>query len=81
MKQQSDNYVVCEGCAYWEQDGNYYTTTVNKRKNIDWKNATRIDIKSDSGLDITNIHQLYDCLHTIKKAQRQLLNETRKLAV
>jgi len=81
MKQQSDNYVVCEGIAYWEQDGNYYTTTVNKRKNIDWKNATRIDIKSDSGLDITNIHLLYDCLHTIKASQRQLLNETRKLAV
>ena len=81
MKEQSDNYVVCEGYAYWEKDGNYFTTTVDKRKNIDWKNASRIDIKSPGGLDIPNIHQLYDCLHTIKSAQRQLLNETRKVSV
>jgi|TARA_B100001059_G_scaffold203473_1_gene212120 hypothetical protein len=76
-----DNYVVCEGYAYWEKDGNYYTTTVDKKNNINWANASRIDIKSPGGLDITSVHQLYDCLHTIKSTQRQLLNETRKVAV
>lgn len=76
-----DNYVVCEGYAYWEKDGNYFTTTVDKKNNIQWSDASRIDIKSTSGIDITNVHQLYDCLHAIKTAQRQLLNETRKIAV
>lgn len=81
MKPIIDNYVVCEGYAYWEKDGNYYTTTVDRRNNIQWSDASRIDIKSPGGIDITNVHQLYDCLHTIKSAQRQLLNETRKVAV
>ena len=76
-----ENYVVCEGYAYWEKDGNYYTTTVDGKNNINWSNATRIDIKSSGGIDIANVHQLYDCLHGIKTAQRQLLNETRKVAV
>jgi len=76
-----DNYVVCEGYAYWEKDGNYYTTTVDGKNNINWQNATRIDIKSSSGLDSRNVHSLYDSLHAIKTAQRQLLNETRKIAV
>ena len=76
-----ENYVVCEGYAYWEKDGNYYTTTVDKKNNIQWADATRIDIKSTSGIDITNVHQLYDSLHSIKTSQRQLLNETRKIAV
>ena len=81
LKQMSDNYVVCEGYAYWEKDGNYYTTTVDRKNNINWDNASRIDIKSSGGIDITNVHQLYDALHSIKTAQRQLLNETRKIAV
>ena len=76
-----ENYVVCEGYAYWEKDGNYYTTTVDKKNNIQWADASRIDIKSSGGIDITNVHQLYDSLHSIKTAQRQLLNETRKIAV
>ena len=76
-----ENYVVCEGYAYWEKDGNYYTTTVDKKNNIQWADATRIDIKSSGGIDITNVHQLYDSLHSIKTSQRQLLNETRKIAV
>ena len=76
-----DNYVVCEGYAYWEKDGNYYTTTVDRKNNINWDDASRIDIKSSGGIDITNVQQLYDALHTIKTAQRRLLNETRKIAV
>jgi len=81
MKPTIDNYVVCEGYAYWEKDGNYYTTIVDRRNNIQWADASRIDIKSSRGIDITNLHQLYDCLHTIKSSQRQLLRETRKVAV
>ena len=77
-----DNYVVCEGYAYWEKDGNYFTTTLMDKNNIQWADASRIDIKSTGGIDIANVHQLYDCLlHAIKTAQRQLLNETRKVAV
>jgi len=76
----SDNYVVCEGFAYWEKDGNYYTTTV-KDGVINWAESTRIDIKSPGGYDVIHVHQLYDCLHDIKAAQRKMLNETRKVAV
>jgi hypothetical protein len=76
----SDNYVVCEGFAYWEKDGNYYTTTV-KDGVINWAESSRVDIKSSGGCDVTDVHQLYDCLHGIKAAQRKMLNEQRKLAV
>ena len=77
----TDNYVVCEGCAYWEKDGNYFTTLVNGDNNVDWKNAKKLDIKSSSGPDIGTVHTIYDSLHAIKEAQRQLLNETRKVSV
>lgn len=77
----SDTYVVVEGVAYYEKDGNYYTTSVNTDKSIDWKNATKIDIKSAGGPDIGIVHSIYDSLQFIKSAQRKLLNETRKLSV
>lgn len=76
-----DTYVVTEGVAYWEKDGNYYTTSVNADSTIDWNNATKIDIKSSSGPDIGTVHSIYDSLQFIKSAQRRLLNETRKLSV
>jgi len=77
----NDTYVVVEGVAYYEKDGNYYTTSVNPDSTIDWKNVTKIDIKSSSGPDIGIVHSIYDSLQFIKSAQRQLLNETRKLSV
>jgi len=77
----SDNYVVCEGVAYFEKDGNYYTASVNRDNTIDWKHANKIDIKSSGGPDIKLVHSIYDSLHSIKTKQRQLLNETRKIAV
>lgn len=77
----SDNYVVCEGYAYWEKDGNYFTTSVNADKSIAWKDAVKLDIKSSGGIDVQSVHQLYDHLHGIKTVQRKLLNETRKVAV
>ena len=77
----TENYVVCEGYAYWEKDGNYFTTLVNGDNNVDWQNAKKLDIKSSGGPDISNVHTIYDSLHAIKSAQRQLLNETRKLSV
>lgn len=77
----TDNYVVCEGYAYWEKDGNYFTTLVNGDNNVDWNNAQKLDIKSPSGPDIGTVHTIYDSLHAIKNAQRQLLNETRKISV
>ena len=76
-----DTYVVVEGVAYYEKDGNYYTTSVNADNTIDWKNATKIDIKSSDGPDIGTVHSIYDSLQFIKSAQRRLLNETRKLSV
>ena len=76
-----DTYVVIEGVAYYEKDGNYYTTSVNPDSTIDWKHATKIDIKSSGGPDIGIVHSIYDSLQFIKSAQRQLLNETRKLSV
>lgn len=77
----TDTFVVIEGVAYWEKDGNYYTTSVNADSTIDWKHATKIDIKSPGGPDIGIVHSIYDSLQFIKSAQRQLLNETRKLSV
>lgn len=77
----SDTYVVVEGVAYYEKDGNYYTTSVNADKTIDWKHATKIDIKSSSGPDIKSVHSIYDSLVSIKSAQRKLFNETRRVAV
>lgn len=77
----SETYVVCEGYAYWEKDGNYFTTSVNADKSIAWKDAVKLDIKSSGGIDVKSVHQLYDCLHSIKTVQRKLLNETRKVAV
>ena len=77
----TDTYVVVEGVAYWEKDGNYYTTSVNADNTVDWKNATKIDIKSTSGPDIGIVHSIYDSLQFIKSTQRQLLNETRKVSV
>jgi hypothetical protein len=77
----NDTYVVVEGVAYYEKDGNYYTTSLNPDKSIDWKNATKIDIKSTSGPDITSIHSIYDSLITIKTSQRKLFNETRRVAI
>lgn len=77
----TDTYVVVEGVAYWEKDGNYYTTSVNTDHTVDWKNATKIDIKSTSGPDIGIVHSIYDSLQFIKSTQRQLLNETRKVSV
>jgi len=76
-----DTYVVVEGVAYWEKDSNYYTTSVNADNTIDWKNATKIDIKSSDGPDIGTVHSIYDTLQFIKSSQRRLLNETRKLSV
>ena len=76
-----DTYVVVEGVAYYEKDGNYYTTSVNADTTIDWKNATKIDIKSSDGPDIGIVHSIYDSLQFCKSCQRKLLNETRKLSV
>lgn len=76
-----DTYVVVEGVAYWEKDGNYYTTSVNTDNTVDWKHATKIDIKSSGGPDIGTVHSIYDSLQFIKSSQRRLLNETRKLSV
>ena len=77
----SDTYVVCEGVAYFEKDGNYYTASVNADKSIDWKHANKIDIKSAGGPDIKSVHSIYDALISIKTAQRNLLHETRRVAV
>lgn len=77
----SDTYVVVEGVAYYEKDGNYYTTSVNADNTIDWKHAVKVDIKSANGPDIGTVHSIYDSLQFIKSAQRKLLNETRKLSV
>lgn len=77
----SDTYVVVEGVAYYEKDGNYYTASVNADKTIDWKHAVKVDIKSANGPDIGTVHSIYDSLQFIKSAQRKLLNETRKLSV
>ncbi len=76
-----DTYVVIEGVAYYEKDGNYYTTSVNSDNTVDWKHATKLDIKSAGGPDIGIVHSIYDSLQFIKSAQRRLLNETRKLSV
>ena len=77
----NETYVVVEGVAYYEKDGNYYTTSLNPDKSIDWKNATKIDIKSSGGPDIRSLHSIYDSLITIKTSQRKLFNETRRVAV
>jgi hypothetical protein len=77
----TETYVVVEGVAYYEKDGNYYTTSLNPDKSIDWKNATKIDIKSTGGPDITSVHSIYDSLISIKTSQRKLFNETRRVAV
>lgn len=77
----NDTYVVVEGVAYYEKDGNYYTTSVNPDKSIDWKHATKIDIKSSNGPDIKSVHSIYDALISIKSAQRNLLHETRRVNV
>jgi hypothetical protein len=76
-----DTYVVVEGVAYYEKDGNYYTTSVNSDSTIDWKHATKIDIKSAGGPDIGTVHSIYDSLQFIKSAQRNLLHETRRVTV
>ena len=77
----NETYVVVEGVAYYEKDGNYYTTSLNPDKSIDWKNATKIDIKSTGGPDIKSVHSIYDALINIKTSQRKLFNETRRVAV
>ena len=77
----TETYVVVEGVAYYEKDGNYYTTSLNPDKSIDWQNATKIDIKSTGGPDITSVHSIYDSLISIKTSQRKLFNETRRVAV
>ncbi|NDG31945.1 hypothetical protein EB118_17960 [bacterium] len=77
----NDTYVVVEGVAYYEKDGNYYTTSVNPDKSVDWKNAVKIDIKSTDGVDIKSVHSIYDALITIRSSQRKLLNETRRVAI
>jgi hypothetical protein len=77
----SDTYVVVEGVAYYEKDGNYYTASVNADNTVDWKHATKIDIKSASGPDIGIVHSIYDSLQFIKSSQRNLLHETRRVAV
>ena len=77
----NETYVVVEGVAYYEKDGNYYTTSLNPDKSIDWKNASKIDIKSTSGPDIKSVHSIYDALINIKTSQRKLFNETRRVAV
>lgn len=77
----NDTYVVVEGVAYYERSGNYYTTSLNPDKSIDWENATVIDIKSSDGTDIKSVHSIYDALIKIKSFQRKLFNETRRVNV
>ena len=77
----NDTYVVVEGVAYYEKDGTYYTTAVNPDKSIDWKNAIKLDIKSNDGPDIKSVHSIYDALINIKTSQRKLFNETRRVTV
>lgn len=76
----NDTYVVVEGMVYYEKSGEYYTTSINADKSIDWKSATKINIR-DGRNDLTSVHRIFDALIIIRQAQRNLMNETRMVSV